>query len=372
MAQVTTYITNYGSKLMAQKGLVNTLAYWSISDADRNYAITAEQNVLPHIAGLDTLSTKTNSYCGIANYDGMMTNPTQGEIRNLIQSGLLTFYKVDCDDEFSTPQLTINFNVMRWLNELSLAITNGYSFNMEATTQKTIWDYFNVTVREKDILTNNYKNVSETTDFDISYVPRSKQDMINYRSISPLYITTNGDGRKLYNGIGNGRFTSPLRVSFVTSEINGKVIDGISSVVTLAPDYWGYKTNLGFINDLISVEQNTDLYSEIYPAVSIGGKIFYLNNNTLYNTKSQDRIGYLLNFFDDEGKSALQELIDRTYLYFKTAGNLIDDKYYIPLNFDIRLTGKNINGLDIFGNQVKMNFILDPSDIMSTEIIELV
>lgn len=111
--------------------------------------------------------------------------------------------------------------------------------------------------------------------------------------------------------------------------------------------------------------------------MSIGGTIYDLRSNKLYNTKSNDQIGYFMNFFNTNGQSALKGLTDRLYLYFKSNGQLVDGKYQVPLNFDMTLANRTINNLnEIYGNKLVINFILDPTDSLvpssEGEIIELV
>lgn len=374
MAIATLYTTQYGAGLLAKKGWVDTVKFWSASDADRNYAVGAEQILIPYLGGGDQLTPKTAAYCGVSNYEGMLTNPTSTEIKELTQNGVLYFNRVNCDNEFSTPQLTVNIHIQRWINELRQAIVDGYDFNMAETVQKVIYDYMNVSIREMDIVSSDYVNIGETTDFNVSYVPTSTVDIINYKSLSPLFVEYNGQNRTVYQG--SSRFNSPLRLSFSTATINGKVTNGMSSILTLSPDYWGYYTDLGFVPNFREVEIKVDAYEYIYPAVSIGGNIFWLNSNTTYNVKSGDQIGWYMNFVNDEGKTALEELIDRLILYFKTSGNLVDGIYNIPLNFNVTLTGNKVNNLDIFGNNIVMNFIFDSSDttlpITDAEIVEIV
>jgi hypothetical protein len=68
-------------------------------------------------------------------------------------------------------------------------------------------------------------------------------------------------------------------------------------------------------------------------------------------------------------------LLDRMYLYFKTNAKPVDGKYYLTLNFDARLTGREINDLEIFGNNLIINFVLDVNDTTlptsDAEIIEI-
>ena len=107
----------------------------------------------------------------------MMTNPTTQEIQDLIQNGIVFFNKEDCADEFKDPNLTVNFHVMRWINYLNQALTNGYSFDMIEKVTMDIFDYISLTVREKNFTTGTFDDINNTTDFNISYVFSSKEDI---------------------------------------------------------------------------------------------------------------------------------------------------------------------------------------------------
>ena len=379
MANITLYTTKYGAELLGKKGWLDTIQYFSLGDSGRNYAVTGDQTIIPSIAGLDALTPKTAAYCSKAGYQGMMTNPTTQEIQDLIQNGIVFFNKEDCADEFKDPNLTVNFHVMRWINYLNHALTNGYSFDMTEKVTMDIFDYISLTVREKNFTTGTFDDISNTTDFKISYVFSSKEDINRYRSINPLFMRVDKGGEKyLYEGFGSTRFWSPLRLGATSALVGGKQIDGTNLRISLQPDYWGYNTNFGFVTNFEEVESKTDYYDWIYPAMSIGGTIYDLRSNKLlYNTKSKDQIGYFMNFFNTNGQSALKGLTDRLYLYFKSNGQLVDGKYQVPLNFDMTLANRTINNLNkIYGNKLVINFILDPTDSLvpssEGEIIELV
>ena len=177
MANITLYTTKYGAELLGKKGWLDTIQYFSLGDSGRNYAVTADQTIIPSIAGLDALTPKTASYCSKAGYQGMMTNPTTQEIQDLIQNGIVFFNKEDCADEFKDPNLTVNFHVMRWINYLNQALTNGYSFDMIEKVTMDIFDYISLTVREKNFTTGTFDDINNTTDFKISYVFSSKEDI---------------------------------------------------------------------------------------------------------------------------------------------------------------------------------------------------
>lgn len=374
MANITLYTTKYGAELLGKKGWLDTIQYFSLGDSGRNYAVTADQTIIPQMAGLDALTPKTAAYCATANYQGMMTNPTTQEIQDLIQNGIVFFNKEDCADEFKEPNLTVDFHVMRWINLLKSAISNGYSFDMSEKVTMDVFDYVSLTVREKNFTNGTFDDISNTTDFKISYNLSSTQDINRYRSINPLFIMVNNSGvKQLYEGFGSTRYWSPLRLGFTSSLIGGKQIDGTNFRVSIQPDYWGYNTSQGFVTDFATIESNPDFYDWFYPAMSIGGRIYDLRSNILYNTKSNDQIGYFMNFFNSDGQSALEGLTNRLYLYFKSEGQLIDGKYQLPLNFDVMLTNRTINNLNnIYGNKLMINFILDPTDLSSGQIIELI
>lgn len=364
MANVTLYTTKYGAELLAKKGWVDTLVSFSVSDSNRNYAISAKQDIIPNLAGLDSLTPKTAAYCSTAKYQGMLTNPSKEEIQNMLQSGVVTFHKTDCKDEFSTPQLTANFHVNRWMNQLKASIIAGYSYDIVAKTKLDLYHNLSFTVNEKNLVTSTNEKVSETTDLKIAYVPASKLDSQIYSSISPLYVQVNGAEKGLVSRIGSERFSSPLRLGFSSTLIGGKQINGSSMIISLQPDFFGYKTDLGFISNMKQVEANPEIYQYIYPALSIANKIFTLKGKVSYNVASGDQIGYFMNFVDDSGKTALAEMVDRLGLYFKSSASLVEGKYVSPLRFSAKLTGNNVNNIEHFGNDLVVNFIYDPNDTM--------
>lgn len=369
MAEIFTSLTPLGYTELAKVGLINSIKYYSFGDQNEIYSVVAKNDIIPAITGEHTQITLAD--CGKADYDGIFPNqPVESEIVDTRSRVEINYNRIDCDNEFTVPNLRVQVNINSWLNQL---LSANYSFNMSESLTQVLWDYVSANIQTLDLTTKNYKTTNIVTNTKFSYVPETDVDASYYAKLSPKYVEIfNGKEKKLVNHTGL-RYTSPFIFTLTTNVVNGDVINGTSGLFSLVPGNWGYWANGSFVSVETVENSDTNIWETIYPAVQIGSKYYYLTNNTVWNT-TNGLIGYLLNMTntDGSGESAIQALVTQAILFFKTNGKLSNNKYEIPINFITNVVSKEINNIEeVIGNRVSVNFSYDPNDITS-EIVQLI
>jgi len=366
---VDTSLTPKGYERLAKSGLIDTVKYYSFGDQNKIYSVTAENTIIPTITGEH--KQITNATCGQADYNGMFANPpVESEIIDARSRVEVNYNRIDCDNEFVTPNLNLRVNINTWLNSL---LSASYSFNMSETLTQVLWDYVSANIQTLDLTTKNYRTTKTVTNTKFSYVPETDVDMIYYKLFSPKYVSVvNGQERHLINNTGS-RWQSPFIFTLSTDNVNGDFVNGTSGLLSLVPGNWGYWANNNFVSVETVENGDTNIWETIYPAVQIGSSYYYLTNNTVWNTP-QGLIGYLLNTTktDGSGESAITALVTQAILFFKSNGNLSDGKYIIPINFITNVISKELNNInEIIGNKVSIEFSYDPNDTTS-DIVQLI
>lgn len=372
MAETTIAFTKIGWMTLINQGLVETLKYYSFNDSNNLYNITATNSILPKVTG--SHFQITNAFCGKAQYNGMYpTKPVTAEINNAISRLVYNFNKTDCSYEFSQPNLVLKVNINDWLNELESLNYSSYSYNMSETLTQTLWDFVSVTTQKLDLTTNNYENVNSLTNLNLSYTPITNIDLTNYNILSPKNVRVNNNSKELMYS--PTKFASPFLFTLSTENINGSYIYGTSGKISLVHDGFGYligPTSNGNFQSIATVENSDyNTLESITPAVKIGSDYYHVTSNTSWNTKN-GLIGWMLNMvnYKDPSKTALQALIERTILFFKSEGELINGSYVIPVSFNVTATEPTINNItNIVGNMVTIQFSYTPN-VITGQIIQ--
>ena len=363
-----TSLTKRGYQALNEKGLVDTIKFYSLGDSNQIYTVNAVNNVIPKITGDHTQITSIPS-CGKAQYDGIFANtPTTAEIVDARSRAIVEFNRIDCTNEFVTQSLNLRVNLNSWFNQLNSAT---YSFNMVESLNQTLWDYISVTIQTLDLSIKDYTSVNQFTNTKFSYVPASVVDFNNYQLFSPKFVVSNGKEKRMVNKTGN-RFPSPFLYHLSTNNVQGDVVNATNGSVSLVPGNWGYWANGNFVSIETLETSDSNNWDTIYPAVQINNAYYYLPINNVWNT-TNGLIGYMLNMVnvDGSGETALTALINSGILFMKSSGTLnAQGAYEIPITFNVNVASNLINNIsNVIGNTVTVNFSYDPNNITS-DIIE--
>lgn len=369
MAQLSLSFTKAGWETLALKGLTNSIKYYSFSDGDNVYGVTATNNLLPNTTGSHVQIT--DSYCAKAEYNGMFPNkPLESEISNTRTRLSVFFNNVDCSTEFTKSNLSLRVNITEWLSELESAV---WSYNMSESLTQKLWSYISAKVENLDLTINDYTPVNTVTNFKLTYSPSTPEDYKKYQLLSPKYVKTNTDGTKMLVNVGTERYSSPFVLSFSNENITGDFIFGTSGLLSLRADTWGYWDGTNFRSLKEVEDSDASLYENIFPAVMIGNEYYYLPTTTDYGT-NKGLIGYMMNMVNtkDSNKTALKALIERAVLFFKTNGTLTPDgRYVINMNFNVIPVNQTTNNITkVVGNNLNLELYYKAGD--NSSIIQLI
>jgi hypothetical protein len=370
MATLQTALTPLGYKTLISSGLIDNIVYYNLNDNYHNYLVGSEESLIPSVVG--SHNTITTSECAFANYTGVYLNkPVPTEVKNALSKVQFSFVNEECSyGDFNQPNLNININLYPWFQQLNSAT---YAFNMTENLVLDLWDYVTATIQTLNVSTKNYDDVNYLTNLNVSYKFKTDFDKQNFSKISPIGVTLEQGGQRVMVDNSNIRFGSPFLISFSTYPVNGTNINGTSGRFSLKPNKWGYWVNN---NNFISTTdlEDSDLagYKTIYPAAVVGTNIYYLPNNTPFQTKN-GLIGYAINMINvnGNGDNMLNGLINQGTLFMKTYGiyDSTYNYYTLPINMEVLATHPEINSItNKFGGNVRLNFIYDVNNTTSNPI----
>ena len=379
MPNLKTTLTRNGYIKLINKGLIDSIVYFNVSDKTHLYEVTANEVFIPDVTG--THNTITNGKCAFAKDEGIFTNnPTTQEIQNAISQVQINFINENCSyGNFNQSNLNIDINVNSWLAQLPTT----YSYKTSSPTfTLDLFDYVQASIQKLNLSTKSYDPIKYITDLGITWSPNTETDLRNLLLVSPRYVSVGTDGIRIMTDNSNINNASPFFLSWSTYAVNGKPITATAGRLNIVPNEMGYYVTYGtsktgvFLKttDVETVDPNT--FTSILPAALVGNRIFSLTNNVEYPTET-GFWGYALNMYNvnNDGTSLMTALKEQVMLFMKTYGtpdsaSPSNTTYRIPISLSCIPTNPEINFLTTkFGNQLKINLIYNTAITTDSPII---
>jgi hypothetical protein len=369
MPNVKTTLTRNGYTTLINKGLIDSITYFNISDKTHLYDVTASEMFVPDVTG--THDTITNGKCAFAKDEGIFTNkPTPQEIQNAISQVQISFVNENCAyGNFNKSNLNVDINVNSWIANLPTT----YSYDTSnPTLTLDLFDYIQAIVQKLNLSTKSYDSVKYLTNLGISWSPNTETDLRNLLLVSPRYVSVNTDGTRVMTDNSNISNASPFFLSWSTYSVNGTSVPATAGRLSIVPNEMGYYVTYAsggngvFLktSQVETVDSNT--FTSILPAAIVGNRTFVLTNNVEYPTET-GFWGYALNMYNvnNDGTTLMTALKEQVILFMKTYGtpdsaSPSNTTYRIPITLNCITTNPEINFLSTkFGDQLKINLIYD-------------
>lgn len=359
-------LTKEGWRRLINKGLTGPegISLYKIGDNTHNYAITAQETLIPEVTGSHREITDVG--CAYCKYSGVFAvKPSVEEINNVLQRVKYTISKQDCDTPFDVTNLNIEIDLGSWLETLKPS-NNPYSFGMKPLSLD-LWDFITAKIQTTDLVTNSFKDVKYIDNLNISYVTKSALDLKNVELLSPRYVMVNQNEKVMIDKSSAFPSSSPFDLFFNTHVLNGTMIRGGSGTLALVPNKIGYWVNDSSFLTCRELETSSDLnvYSTIYPAAYVGNNVYYLSQNIEYPTSS-GFVGFAYNMFDNQNTPLINGLIDQAIYFMKSnfTYDSLNDLYYLQINLNTIATNSNINYItEKVGGNISMKFVYNPNNI---------
>jgi len=336
MANFTTYITEHGWNTLLSKGFLKGVTSFKVGDETLIYGIDDGVNS-PAYYNLPIVGNREGSTliptCQLSKRKPIPVEPlTDSEIIGMDKRVKMAFVSEDCNVPFEKNNVTVTVNLEKWIDDL-LALKSTDYVKTASGAKINFWDYIVGYLQEYDLTTTTWKDKERyTSNLDIRYVLKSKEDYDKYSIINPKYMMLDNTSRKSFvNAQSKVRFGSNMLLGFNTKMIDGINVYGTSSVLGLYPDKWGYLVDGNFINAGDFEEQvkqtGLDVYKTIYPSVVVDGVNYWLRDDTDY--RSVDGIGYYVwGYKDKEGNPVINGLTDKLKLFMKANATEIETSVY--------------------------------------------
>jgi hypothetical protein len=347
---LNTVLTEHGFKTLYKYGLEKHIVYYDIKDNGYVYGIDSNADILPEVTGSHTQITSTK--CALAGYNGVYSKePTVLEINNEISQAQIYFVNENCsEDGFELPNLNVNINLNPWFYGTNGLSTLTYSTNMSGLVLD-ISDYLKVKIQKLNLTTQTYDTIDYVTELGISWYSDTEADDKNLFTVSPKYVSRDGNVKKMVDDSSKLRYSSPFQIFHASYSPQGSVIQNTGIKLGLLPDEVGYRVNGTTFLTCTEVETQSnpsETYSEILPAFKVNllnnnnTSLYTLNNTTPYPTQ-KGLIGYALNASNSNGESLINGLITKAILFMKSNGIQKNGVYTISMNMHAIVTNQKIN-----------------------------
>jgi len=370
-------ITEEGYRSMLTKGLSSAITKFSINDQYKIYGLDTD-HTLPPLSGTKPNLGNSNPAFNLAKYKGVPQDPlSTDEIDFMSKRIAVKLFSADCSGGFDVNTLNVKIHLARYFNNLESIMTQSYNFNMEGLSYK-IYDYVYSNIEKENVVNGGYDIIDNIRRLNLSIGFNSDSDRRNYFKLNNRYVTFLSGGESiLINERNNNLYFSPFHLDFTS--VDG--VPGSSLLFKMMPDTFGYTIDGEFLSlkegDELINGSGTGSFNSIIPTAKVGNKDFYLENNNMLNTKDP-LLGQFIYGFKNSNKTLnlMQELIERGKMFIQTNGINNNGVYSLPIGYKINVNGddefNNIYLNNNYGGNVVVEFIYNPTDITTTNIVEVI
>jgi hypothetical protein len=235
-------------------------------------------------------------------------------------------------------------------------------------------------LEQEDVVNGGFNTLDNIQELDVRINFNSETDKNNYTSFSNRYVEITGSGAQIFRNGRTGVYNSPFQLDFVSFNAGSSFVPGSGLKLSMMPDEFGYTVDgdyytLSDANNLFT-QNGMNSYDKIIPTTKIGTTSYFLDTFTNYNTADPLLGQFTYGFKTSDGtRTVLEDLIERGVLYMKTKGTLVDGVYTLPIGYKIDLLGDAEFNLaynnNNYGGGVLLEFVYDPTDITTTNIMEI-